>query len=296
MTSYTMRTRLVPPVGEQDHSQGPANALVTLLEYGDFECPYSRRARPIVQELQLRLGDRMRFVFRNFPLVEIHPHAAHAAEAAEAAAAQGKFWEMYDLLFENQKALEDAELVSYARQAGLDVATFEAAMNDHTYMPHVREDVRGGERSGVRGTPTFFINGFRHDESYDVDTLQTAIEQAEKEKKGSGPTRQDDSGTMAPKVAVTDNTHAHRYEARLNGGLALIEYQREGKRIIYLHTEVPVALEGQGIASALARGALEDARARNLTVVPLCPFVSAYIRRHQEYLPLVDTAYRARLA
>ncbi len=179
MASDTQSARLVLPVSERDHSQGPADAPVTLVEYGDYECPYCGQAYPIVQEVQQRMGDRLRFVFRNFPLAQLHPHAQHAAEAAEAAAAQGRFWEMHDTLFEHQHHLDDDHLVQYARQLGLDAGAFEEAMATHAHAGRVREDFMSGARSGVNGTPTFFMNGVRHDASYDLDTLLAAVERAE---------------------------------------------------------------------------------------------------------------------
>jgi protein-disulfide isomerase len=170
--------RLKPPVGANDHVEGPAKAPVTLVEYGDYECPYCGQAYPVVKALQERLGKQLRFVFRNFPLSEAHPHAEHAAEAAEAAAAQGKFWEMHDHLYENQDALDDEDLVGYAKALGLDVPRFVREMEEHRYAERVREDFRSGVRSGVNGTPTFFINGARHDGPFDLGSLLAAIEEA----------------------------------------------------------------------------------------------------------------------
>jgi protein-disulfide isomerase len=169
---------LTPAVGEQDHIQGPASAPVTLVEYGDYECPYCGAAYPIVKELQRRLGDRLRFVFRNFPLTNAHPHAEHAAEAAEAAGAQGKFWAMHDALFEHQDALMDEALLAYAAAIGLDVVRFAGEMEAGTYAGRVREDFMTGVRSGVNGAPTFFINGRRHDGAYDLESLLEALEAA----------------------------------------------------------------------------------------------------------------------
>jgi protein-disulfide isomerase len=174
----THGAQLTVPVGEDDHSQGPATAPVTLVEYGDYECPYCGAAYPIVKEIQRRLGDRLRFVFRNFPITTAHPHAEHAAEAAETAAAQGKFWEMHDYLYEHQKALMDRNLAEYAAEVGLDLEQFERDMTAQTFADRVRADFMSGVRSGVNGTPTFFINGQRHNGSYDVETLLAAIEQA----------------------------------------------------------------------------------------------------------------------
>jgi protein-disulfide isomerase len=169
--------KLTLPVGERDHIQGPATATITLVEYGDYECPYCGQAYPIVKELQKRLGKQLQFVFRNFPLSTMHPHAEHAAEAAEAAGAHGKFWEMHDALYENQEALDDSDLVEYAAAAGLDETQFTSEMAQHTQAARVREDFMSGVRSGVNGTPTFFINGVRHDDSFDLDTLLNAMEQ-----------------------------------------------------------------------------------------------------------------------
>jgi protein-disulfide isomerase len=176
--SPSAAAKLKPPVGANDHVQGSAKAPVTLVEYGDYECPYCGEAYSVVKALQERLGDQMRFVFRNFPLAQAHPHAEHAAEAAEAAAAQGKFWEMHDMLYENQDALEDEDLVRYARALHLDVPRFVKEMEAGTYTERVREDFRSGVRSGVNGTPSFFINGARHDGAYDLASLLAAIEEA----------------------------------------------------------------------------------------------------------------------
>ncbi len=170
--------RLASPVGERDHAQGRADAPVTLVEYGDYECPYCGHANAIVKEIQRRLGDRVRFVFRNFPLADVHPHAEHAAEAAEAAAAQGKFWEMHDYLYGRQQALGDEDLAHAAATLGLDADRVTRDLGAHTYLERVREDLRGGIRSGVEGTPSFFINGVRHDESYDLETMMAAIARA----------------------------------------------------------------------------------------------------------------------
>jgi protein-disulfide isomerase len=178
MTQESGTARLTLPVSQRDHQQGPENAPVTVVEYGDYECPYCGEAYPIVKEIQRRLGDRLRFVFRNFPLSQSHPHAEHAAEAAEAAAEQEKFWQMHDYLFEHQKALDDAHLVQYAVTLHLDEETFKREMTAHVHANRVREDFLSGVRSGVNGTPTFFINGGRHDDSYALETLLAAIEAA----------------------------------------------------------------------------------------------------------------------
>ena len=167
--------RLSPPVSDRDHAQGTADAALTLVEYGDYECPYCGRAYPIVQEVQRRLGAQLRFVFRNFPLGEIHPHAQHAAEVAEAAAAQGRFWEMHDALFEHQRSLDDQHLVQYAKALDLDHQRLQRDLASHTYAGRVREDFTSGVRSGVNGTPTFFINGVRHNGAWDVESLVEAL-------------------------------------------------------------------------------------------------------------------------
>jgi protein-disulfide isomerase len=168
--------RLLTPVGEDDHVQGPAAASVTLVEYGDYECPYCRAAVPIVEELQRVLPDQLRFVFRHFPLENLHPHARRAAEAAEAAAAQGRFFEMHAALFEHQAALEDEDLRRYAAGIDLDLARFAAELEAHTHADRVREDFRGGIRSGVRGTPTFFLDDVRYDGGIGVRQLVAAIQ------------------------------------------------------------------------------------------------------------------------
>jgi protein-disulfide isomerase len=163
---------------DRDHIQGPADAALTLVEYGDYECPYCGAAYPIVKELQARMGDRLRFVFRNFPITTSHPHAEQAAEAAEAGAAQGRFWEMHDLLYENQTQLRDQDLHAYAEQLGIDVERFDKDLAEHVHAPRVREDFMSGVRSGVNGTPSFYVNGARHDDSYDFETLLAALERA----------------------------------------------------------------------------------------------------------------------
>jgi protein-disulfide isomerase len=169
---------LTLPVSEgRDHVQGPADAGVTLVEYGDYECPYCGAAYPIIKEVQARMGERLRFVFRNFPIATSHPHAGQAAEAAEAAAAQGKFWEMHDLLYENQKRLRDEDLRGYAEKLGLDLDRFDKDLTGHVHAARVHEDFMSGVRSGVNGTPTFYIDGIRYDDPYDVDTLLSALGQ-----------------------------------------------------------------------------------------------------------------------
>jgi protein-disulfide isomerase len=170
--------RLSVPVSERDHAQGPADAPLTLVEYGDFECSYCGAAYPLIKEAQRRLGDRLRFVFRNFPISTSHPHAQAAAEAAEAAGAQGRYWEMHDLLYEHQDTLEDADLLGFAEELGLDSDRFDREMRERRYEGRVREDFLSGVRSGVNGTPTFYINGARYDGRWDEDHLVRALEHA----------------------------------------------------------------------------------------------------------------------
>jgi protein-disulfide isomerase len=174
----TQVPHLIVPVGRRDHVRGPASARVTLVEYGDFECPYCGAAYPVVEELLRRIGQDVRFVFRHFPLTTAHPHAEAAAEAAEAAAAQRRFWEMHHRLFEHADALEYDDLVAHAEAIGLDLTRFERELAEETYAPRVREDFMGGVRSGVNGTPTFFVNDLRHDGGHDLVSLMLAVERA----------------------------------------------------------------------------------------------------------------------
>ena len=175
VTGQSRVARLVLPVDGRDHVRGPADAPATLVEYGDYECSYCGLAHPIVEEVQRRLGRQLRFAFRHFPLAEIHPHAQPAAEAAEAAGAQGRFWEMHDLLYKNQHALDDADLLRYAQALELDLTRFVSELADRTWETRVREDFMSGVRSGVNGTPTFFVNGVRHDGPWDADSLIEAL-------------------------------------------------------------------------------------------------------------------------
>ena len=170
--------KLHPPVSQRDHVQGAANASITLVEYGDYECPACGQAYWIIKKLQQALAGRLRFVFRNFPLTNIHPHAELAAEAAEAAAAQRKFWEMHDALYENQNALEEEDLAEYANDLSLDADKLLEEIESGAYTGRVREDFQSGVRSGVNGTPTFFINGVRYDGAYDAESLLAALARA----------------------------------------------------------------------------------------------------------------------
>jgi protein-disulfide isomerase len=169
---------LAVPVHANDHIRGAKNGAVTLVEYGDYECPHCGQAYYIVEQLEKMLADSLRFVFRNFPLSTVHPHAAQAAEAAEAAGAQQEFWRMHNTLFENQGALGLDDLLQYATMLDLDLSRFAADLNEHRYAGRVREDFLGGVRSGVNGTPTFFINDVRHDGPFDLQSLLDAVNNA----------------------------------------------------------------------------------------------------------------------
>ena len=181
MTTHAT-SRLILPVSERDHIRGPATALVTLVEYGDYECPYCGEAYPVVEELQQALADRLQFVFRHFPLAQVHPHALSAAEAAEAAGAQDMFWEMHAILYTHQHALDGAHLIDYAIALGLDPTSFRHALDGRAYENRVREDFLSGVRSGVNGTPAFFIEGVRYDGPRDFDSLVAVLAEVAAEK------------------------------------------------------------------------------------------------------------------
>ena len=167
--------KLVAPVSARDHSQGPADAPLTLVEYGDYQCPYCGAAYPVVKRLQKSLGNELRFVFRNFPLTQAHPYALVAAEAAEAAALKGKFWEMHDFIYENQDGLEPDVLPSWAEAIGLDLEDFGTTIREGGPVKRIKEDRLSGIRSGVNGTPCFFINGARYDGPADFERLLAAL-------------------------------------------------------------------------------------------------------------------------
>jgi len=169
-------SKLSVAVNAEDHLQGDPSAECSLVEYGDYQCPYCGEAYPIVKKLQRHFGERLSFVFRNFPLSQMHPWAEPAAEVAEFAGVHGKFWNMHDLLFENQEGLGDALFVKLAGMLELSPAQLESAIEEHTFRARVRADFAGGARSGVNGTPTFFINGERHNGPLDFDSLRKAIE------------------------------------------------------------------------------------------------------------------------
>jgi protein-disulfide isomerase len=167
--------RLATPVTSDDHVQGPVDAEVTLLQYGDYERPYTRMSRHSIHALQREYPDNLRFVFRHFPLSEIHPHARAAAEAAEAAGAQSDFWTMHEYLFEHQHALEDPNLHQYAIDLGIEPDRFDRDRSSPEVARRVDRDRTSGERSDVQGTPTFYVNGVRHEGPFDIDSLRSAI-------------------------------------------------------------------------------------------------------------------------
>jgi protein-disulfide isomerase len=166
------------PVGEQDHHQGELNAPAVLVEYGDFQCPHCRMAHAMIHRVQKHFGDQLCFVFRNFPLTQIHPYAQAAAETAEFAGSKGKFWEMHDLLLEHQDQLGPGLFAQLAEKLGFDPAELAKALEDVTFASKVRSDFTGGVRSGVNGTPTFFVNGQRHNGPADYDSLAGKISEA----------------------------------------------------------------------------------------------------------------------
>lgn len=165
------------PVSSSDHIQGDDGAAITLVEYGDYECPHCGAAYPIVKEVQKHFGKQLRFVFRNFPLVQAHPHAQMAAESAEFAAAHGKFWEMHDAIFEHQRRLNADLLIELAVGLGMQGPALAKALKSEQYAEKVKLDFMSGVRSGVNGTPTFFINNHRHDAPFDFEDLVEGIEQ-----------------------------------------------------------------------------------------------------------------------
>jgi protein-disulfide isomerase len=167
----TETVKLTLPVGQSDHIQGLDTAPVTLVEYGDYECPYCGQAYPIIPPAPTTHGSKGRFIFRNFPITQSHPHAQPAAEEAEAASAQNKFCELHNYLYEHQQALDDNHLEKYASKLGLDITKFNHDMASHAYAQRVREDFLSGVRGGVNGTPTFYINGIRYNGSWNLETL-----------------------------------------------------------------------------------------------------------------------------
>jgi protein-disulfide isomerase len=162
----------------RDHVRGPVDAPVTLVEYGDYECPFCATASGVVRAVEARMGGQLRYVFRHFPLSSVHPRAQFAAEAAEAAAAQRQFWQMHDMLFLHQRDLGSEALLRYAKAIGLSVGSFSAALVKHAFLAKVRRDFIGGVVSGVNGTPSFYINGVRHDGPWDLPVLAQALTRA----------------------------------------------------------------------------------------------------------------------
>lgn len=170
------RFSLAIPVNAADHNLGPSHAAVTIVEYGDFECPNCKQAAPAVKLLLERFSGRVRLVWRHFPLEEVHQHALAAALASEVAAGQGKFWPMHDLLFENQRHLKPQQLRGYAERLELDMRRYDADTGDTVYLQRVREDLEGAAASGVRSTPTFFVNGEIQDVSFGLQGLFDSVE------------------------------------------------------------------------------------------------------------------------
>lgn len=178
MTARARHLDLVDDVNATDHVRGPDHAPVTLVEYGDFECPNCKQAAPAVEILLRRFEEQVRFAYRHYPLTEVHPHAFKAAEAAECAGAQGKFWEMHAQLFAHQTHLDRKHLLRYADDLGLDMPRFTVELDDEVYRQRVLEHLDTGRRSGVHGTPGFFVNGRIVDVSFGLQSLISAVENA----------------------------------------------------------------------------------------------------------------------
>lgn len=178
MSTHFKLDRLLRPDEATDHIFGPASAAVTLVEYGDFECPLCLQAHGVLQPMFSHFGDQLRFVFRHFPLREVHPHAELAAEAAEAAGAQGKFWPMHDLLFTHSQQLKEKHLLGYAAQLELDLPRYQNAINDQVYLQRVQEHMQVGRQLGVRSTPAFYVNGVFTDASVSLQHLHEAVDKA----------------------------------------------------------------------------------------------------------------------
>ena len=178
MSTHFKPDRLLSPDEATDHIAGPPSAQITLVEYGDFECPSCVQAQGAVQMMRSHFGDRMRFVYRHFPLRELHPHAELAAEAAEAAGAQGRFWPMHDLLFSHSQQLKEKHLLGYAAQLELDIPRFQNEISDHVYLQRVQEHMQGGRHLGVRSMPAFYLNGVFVDVSFGAQHLHDAIDKA----------------------------------------------------------------------------------------------------------------------
>lgn len=176
MSAVLDRPRLTVPIGGRDHVRGPASAPFALLEYGDYECPFCRAAQPTVEMLIDTLGEKLCFAYRHFPLTQIHPHAQTAAEGAESAAQQGRFWEMHAMLYGHQASIDPPHLLAYGQTLGLDIRRMALELEGHVHLPRVREDFLSGVRSGANGTPTFFVNGVRHNGPPDITSLLASLE------------------------------------------------------------------------------------------------------------------------
>lgn len=171
----------VPVTAERDHIEGPANASLTLVEYGDYQCPYCGAAYPEVKKVQKELGRELRFVFRNFPLTNMHEYAMQAAETAEASGAQGKFWPMHDFLYEHQETLGDLNVAfGFAEKLSLDTQKLEREVTQHVHQKRIKDDFMSGVKSGVNGTPTFYANGIRHDGEAVAEALVEALKETKK--------------------------------------------------------------------------------------------------------------------
>ncbi|WP_121357496.1 DsbA family protein [Flavisolibacter nicotianae] len=171
-----MAAKLTPPVNERDHIQGSSHAPLELVEYGDYQCPHCGAAHPVVKAIVKRFGKNLRFVFRNFPLAEVHQYAEAAAMAAEAAARQGMFWPMHDMIYEQQSRLNVGALLTFAEELDLDMVAFEHDLTNPSVAQKVEADFESGVRSGVNGTPSFFINGLKYNGGYDYDSLAGTLE------------------------------------------------------------------------------------------------------------------------
>jgi len=172
-----MSTQLKPPVNKKDHIQGDPDAPIELLEYGDYQCPHCGRAYPIIKNIQKRLGKKLKFAFRNFPLTEIHPDAFNAAVAAEAAGQQKKFWEMHDIIFEHQRLLATENILMYAKETGLNMAEFSRDIQSDVFLNKVEDDIESGIRSGVNGTPSFYVNGKKYNGSWEEEEFVNFLSQ-----------------------------------------------------------------------------------------------------------------------
>ena len=206
---------VVPVDPERDHIRGPEDAPVTLVEYGDFECPYCGQAEQSVRELLAEFGDDLRYVWRHLPLADVHPRAQLAAEASEAAGAQGKFWEMYEHLLTHQDELRPNDLWTIAEKLGLDRDRFSDELRRHVYANRIAEDVDGADQAGVSGTPTFFVNGLRHQGAYDAATLAAGGAHARagaSSPRGRRPRRPSDP--LAVRFVTDAASHRHRRRRR----------------------------------------------------------------------------------